>query len=252
MRIGSVRDATGRVEIAVMECGIFELRQYTTRTSRREELIAIFEEQLLASQNSLGAHIIGTFRDLDDADRFVWIRGFRDMLSRQEALTAFYEGPVWQAHRNAANATMLDSGNVLLLRPIAPRPGLRDAVTQDGGANRIISAMIHYLGDVAETQFARFFEDTMLPRLIALGATPIGCLATDSLVNNYPRLPIRRHEQSFIWFARWTDPAAEEAFVARFGALSGWRDAAPETILPALLRKPERLRLAPTKRSQLR
>ena len=29
--------------------------------------------------------------------------------------SAFYGGPVWQAHRNEANATMVDSDNVLLL-----------------------------------------------------------------------------------------------------------------------------------------
>ena len=45
---------------------------------------------------------------------------------------------------------------------------------------------------------------------------------------------------------------AEGAFNERFDALSGWRDAAPEAVLPALMRKPERLRLVPTLRSELR
>lgn len=68
------------------ECEVIGLRQYTLRANRRDELIAIFEEQLLEAQHVLGAPVIGTFHDLDDADRFVWIRGFRDMPSRKDAL----------------------------------------------------------------------------------------------------------------------------------------------------------------------
>src|SRR5205809_7945907 len=62
-------------------------------------------------------NILGQFRDLDDPDRFVWLRGFRDMASRAAALQAFYGGPVWKAHRETANAAMIDSDNVFILRP---------------------------------------------------------------------------------------------------------------------------------------
>ena len=61
--------------------------------------------------------MLGQFRDLDDADRFVWLRGFESMAARPAALGAFYDGPVWKAHREAANATMIDSDDVLLLQP---------------------------------------------------------------------------------------------------------------------------------------
>ena len=42
---------------------------------------------------------------------------FPDMPSRAASLQAFYGGPVWQAHREAANATMIDSDNVLSAAP---------------------------------------------------------------------------------------------------------------------------------------
>src|SRR5258706_9972228 len=67
--------------------------------------------------------VLGQFRDKDEPDRFVWLRGFRDMPSRAEALQSFYGGPVWKAHRSAANATMIDSDDVLLLRPLDARSG---------------------------------------------------------------------------------------------------------------------------------
>src|SRR5690348_11370989 len=97
---------------------VVELRQYTLRPGRREVLIDLFERNLLEPQESLGIHVLGQFRDLDQPDRFVWLRGFPDMTARARALTAFYDGPVWAEHRSAANATMLDSDDVLLLRPV--------------------------------------------------------------------------------------------------------------------------------------
>ena len=54
---------------------------------------------------------------------FVWLRGFDGMEARKDALTAFYDGPVWAAHRDAANATMIDSDDVLLLKPAWPGAG---------------------------------------------------------------------------------------------------------------------------------
>src|SRR5438270_9464303 len=95
---------------------LFELRQYTLYGGKRDTLISLFEANFIESQEAVGAHIIGTFRDLDDPDRFVWIRGFRDMDARRQALEAFYQGsPAWIAHKKEANACMVDSDNVLLL-----------------------------------------------------------------------------------------------------------------------------------------
>jgi hypothetical protein len=233
---------------------VFELRQYTLHRGRRDTLIALFEKSFIEPQNEHGAHILGTFRDLDDPDRFVWIRGFRDMPSRQSALSAFYGGPVWRANRTAANATMLDSDNVLLLQPAAPGEGFGSGsrVASPAGLRRIIAATIYYLGGVDVLEFARFFEDTLMPELAGLGAHPLARLVSEESPNTYTQLPIREHDRAFVWFARWPSAGAEAAFASRFRGLSGWRDSAPEAVLPAFMRKPERLRLAPTARSPLR
>jgi len=230
---------------------VFELRQYTLRAGQCDTLIALFESTLVEPQNAVGAHVAGTFRDLDDPDRFVWLRGFRDMRMRQEALGAFYGGPVWHANRAAANATMLDSDNVLLLRAVGPVPKFGSRSTALG-AESFIGATIYYLGCADTTQFAGFFEQSVLPHLEAAGAEPIVRLVTEEAANNFPRLPIREHDRTFICLSRWANLSTENAFVARFSTLSGWRDSAPESVLPALMRKPERLRLMPTSRSALR
>src|SRR5215472_5407423 len=92
-------------EVRVDENTVIELRQYTLYGGRRDTLISLFERNFIESQESVGAHVIGTFRDLDDPDRFVWLRGFRDMSARQEALEEFYgRNPMWIAHKREANA----------------------------------------------------------------------------------------------------------------------------------------------------
>ena len=83
----------------------------------RDTLIGIFDRHLVEGQEVEEMVIIGQFRDLDNPDSFVWLRGFADMEARKRALTGFYSGPVWLANRDAANATMLRFDNVLLLKP---------------------------------------------------------------------------------------------------------------------------------------
>ncbi len=104
-------------------CLILELRQYTLYLGKRDQLIELFEREFIESQEALGVRLVGQFRDLDSADRFVWLRGFADMETRAEALQGFYGRPVWKAPRDAANETMIDSDNVLLLRPAHPSSG---------------------------------------------------------------------------------------------------------------------------------
>jgi hypothetical protein len=103
---------------------VVELRRYRLHPGTRDTLIELFDREFVETQEALGMQVLGTFRDLDDPDQFVWLRGFESMATRAPALEAFYSGPVWAEHRNAANATMIDSDNVLLLRPATGGPWL--------------------------------------------------------------------------------------------------------------------------------
>ena len=83
---------------------VVELRQYTLRPGQRDVLIDLFDREFVESQEADGMAIVGQFRDLDDPDRFTWIRGFASMPARARALASFYGGPVWKAHSARANA----------------------------------------------------------------------------------------------------------------------------------------------------
>jgi hypothetical protein len=227
---------------------IVELRQYTCHAGGRDRLAALFEREFIAPQDALGARIIGIFRDEDDPDRFVWLRGFESMAARKAALTAFYGGPVWKAHRETANATMLDSDNVLLLHPSQSGGGFDPPA---GGQAGDVVAFIHYLDDALLAPFAADFETRMRPQVTAAGATVLAAFASETSENTFPALPIRERDRVFVWFAR-TPAGGGARFLKAWHTRTGWRDGAPEALLPAFMRKPEVLRLQPTAKSPLR
>src|SRR5207253_2335895 len=142
-----------QIQSSPLCCPVVELRQYTLHPGKRDVLIDLFDREFVETQEAVGITVIGQFRDLDHPDRFVWLRGFPNMTSRAKALTDFYGGPVWKAHREAANATMIDSDNVLLLRPALPTSGFslgnlkRALVGSDEVPASLVVATIYYFAD---------------------------------------------------------------------------------------------------------
>jgi len=237
---------------------IVELRQYTLHDGQRDVLIELFDREFVESQEALGMTLIGQFRDLDDPNRFVWLRGFPDMASRAEALSAFYGGPVWKAHARQANATMIDSDNVLLLRPTDERSGFpapAAARPPSGHAvapRSLVIATLYYRDQPFDKAFADFFNRSVRPVMTAAGAAPLACLQTEHAENTFPALPVREGENVFAWFARFSgqsDVAIHQRALERSPA---WRDAVRPELSAVISGEPQRLRLAPTARSLLR
>lgn len=249
LAVASAASAGDGPEVSMEGDQVFELRQYTLYGGQRDVLIELFESHFIEPQEEVGLHVVGTFRDLDDPDRFVWLRSFKDMTARGTALPAFYGGPVWQKYRNEANATMVDSDNVLLLRPTVAGAFAGKETGHDPDA--MYGVVIHYLREVDAGKFGEFFETAITPRLRSINVSPVATLTTETAANNFPRLPVRSRDRVFLWIARWPSVAAHTDFMTEYHMWSGWRDKAPEDILPAVAEKPEVLRLKPTRRSRL-
>ena len=231
-------------------CPLVELRQYTLRAGRRDTLISLFDETFIAPQEAAGILVLGQFRDLDDPNRFVWLRGFPDMAARATALGAFYGGPVWAEHRSAANATILDSDNVLLLRPLAPDTGCDPAAAPR--STGLVVAEIRYLDHAALPGFSAFYAERMQPRMAEAGARVLGAFVTEASPNSFPRLPVREGVTVLASVLGFADAADHQAYAKRIADGPDWREAAPEALLGQFARKPEVLRLSPTTRSHLR
>jgi hypothetical protein len=175
---------------------IVELRQYTLRPGQWAVLAGLFERALAEGQEAVGMTILGWFRDLDDPDGFVWLRAFPNLARRAPALTAFYGGPVWAEHREAANATMIDSENVLLLRPARGEAGF----SLNRGAQVVVS--IH--------QFPEPVDDGVVERLERELGRAWATLVTEESPNDFPALPVREDEHVVVRFSDREDAVADD------------------------------------------
>lgn len=210
------------------DCHVVELRQYTLQPGQRDTLIELFDREFVETQEAVGIRVLGQFRDMGDADRFVWLRGFADMAARGAALAAFYGGPVWAQHRGAANATMVDSDDVLLLRPAWDGAALPAAVRGTAAAPGVLHALVLPVRDLS----------AVLPACRGLPA--LAWYASETAPNNFPRLPVREGEPVLLAFA----PA---------GTASGdaWASDVQARLQPWLSGPAQHLRLSPTHRSAL-
>jgi quinol monooxygenase YgiN len=244
---------------------VVELRQYTLRPGQRDVLIDLFDREFVESQEADGMAIVGQFRDLDNPDRFTWIRGFASMPARARALASFYGGPAWKAHSAAANATMIDSDNVLLLRPVTPRSGFPPPVaarppaghgtaaqSHDPAAPSRVLVTLYHRDRPFDQAFADFFDRQARPVLTEAGATPLACLQTEHAENTFPALPVRTGENVFAWLARFPSPACLDDHLRQIERSAEWRDRVLPALSALITGSPQRLRLAPTARSQLR
>ena len=211
----------------------FELRNYTLHPGQRDALITLFEREFIEPQQDCGITLTGLFTDMDRPDHFVWLRGFADMAARPAALAGFYTGPIWQANRDAANATMVDSDDVLLLKPFgAP-------LASGGKPGQLFLAidcrLVGNVGDVGEEAAIASLENAITAHL---DGDIVGRWITDATPNNFPRLPVREGERHAVWLLRLPqdlDSAGRAALVAALEPGS----------------EPQLLRLQPTTRSAL-
>lgn len=234
---------------------IVELRQYDLVAGTRDTLIDIFDAHFVEGQEAEGMSVIGQFRDLDDADSFVWLRGFADMETRRRALDSFYSGPVWREHAPAANATMLAFDNVLLLRPASEESGFalhpadRPKPGDDAQGGLVVVNVLEVRGDAAD--FAAWHRANMLPLILEAGGDVVGVFVTETAENDYPALPVRTGRNVLAVFTRFADAEAAAELRRTLAASPRWAEAG-KTAAARVDGPPKTMRLAPTARSLLR
>jgi hypothetical protein len=135
--------------------------------------------------------VLGTFRDLDQPDHFVWLRGFPDMGSRHDSLTEFYSGPVWKQHGPSVRPTMIDTDDVLLLRPAGPGTGLGPLPippAQTGPGGQIVVRV--YPAELADRA----------PR------GELASFVTEPAENTFAGLPVRADASVYVTLDRTAEP----------------------------------------------
>lgn len=240
---------------------VIEIRNYLLADGRTGDFIRYFEEHFLFSQRDEGMHVLGQFEVVDTPDRFVWIRGFEDMGARLRGLSGFYGGPFWQARRSEANAMILDSDNVHLLRPLGLSAGLVGALSLEDRAAEppgvtspdagIVAVDFYRAEPGALERLVALFDLRAWPALVAQGHRMLGHFVAELAPNDYPRLPVVQDPDLLVVLSAYRDSAHYAALRA------GWEDDPLRTILPGEPRAPlaagvTTLRLRPTARSLIR
>ncbi|MGX1885703.1 NIPSNAP family protein [Streptomyces sp. NPDC055287] len=175
------------------------------------------------------------------------------MATRHRALTAFYGGPAWSEHGPHANDTMIDSDDVLLLRPVpagsgfAAFPPARPPVGAPP-SDRFVAAIVWSFPPGRHDGIA-LIRDGLLPALQETGPAPLAFLATEPAHNTFSRLPVRTGENVAAIFTSYPDENAHRRHLADVQVHPLTRG----EVLPAIERErtaaPQALRLTPARSS---
>ncbi len=98
--------------------GVLEIRIYRIRQGKRDAFAEFFSTKTIAPQEAVGMQVLGQFKDLENDDCFVWLRGFPDLQTRDLRKAAFYDGELWLKELEAEAFAMIeDYSNVWLVTP---------------------------------------------------------------------------------------------------------------------------------------
>jgi hypothetical protein len=244
-----VMDFTRSEGVTAQDFPMVELRRYAIQPGERDHFALTFDAYFPEAFQQIGGIVFGQGRERRNDSWFTWLRGFPSYDARAEGLWAMYSGPLWKEHAARMNGRLLDAGNVLLLRPLAPGRGLRVLpavdVVSEHAAGIVVMQIFAVRPGKAEALAGRAEEAFAAYR--AAGAREAGVLVSLDRPNNFPRHAARDDGPFLVWVGLARDEAA-------LGAITPLAQRAAASLgTSGLLRgEPEWVVLDPTSRSRLR
>ncbi len=231
---------------------VIEFRRYTVKEGERERFAEYFESYFPEAFQQMGAMVFGQFFERKNPVGFTWMRGFKNTDARAIVNAGFYYGPLWREHAFTMNSLMVDSNNVLLLRPLSPERGVTvlpsvDPVAERKGAQGVLVAQIFAVKANSVDAFAQQAEATFAGYRAA-AAREAGVLVTLDAPNNFPQLPVRTDGPYLVWLGIVKD---NQALETQFTPLAE-RSSQSLSATGLLRGAPELVILDPTRRSRLR
>ena len=93
---------------------IVEVRSYRIKPGKRDEFIRLFEARAVPVQREYGMKIVGPLLDVENPNKFVFLRSFPSLEDRDRMKDAFYGGKEWKNELEAIAMPLLDSYDVIL------------------------------------------------------------------------------------------------------------------------------------------
>lgn len=93
---------------------IVEVRSYRIKPGHRAEFIELFETRAIPALRSFGMKVLGPMLDLENPNKFVWLRSFPSLEERERMRNAFYGSELWKNELEALAMPLLESYDVIL------------------------------------------------------------------------------------------------------------------------------------------
>jgi len=93
---------------------IVEVRSYRIKPGKRAEFIDLFEKRAIPALRSHGMKIIGPLLDVENPNKFVFLRSFPSLEARDQMKDDFYGSELWKNELEHLAMPMLDSYDVIL------------------------------------------------------------------------------------------------------------------------------------------
>jgi len=101
------------------ETMIVEVRSYRITPGKRDEFIEFFETRSIEALQSHGMKVVGPMVDVENPNKFVFLRGFPTMEDLHRMKDEFYGGKLWKEELEQIAMPMIESYDVILCETTA-------------------------------------------------------------------------------------------------------------------------------------
>ncbi len=88
---------------------IVEFCIYRVKAGRRSEFMEFFERHGVPAMRAQGIRVLGPLLDLENPNKFVWLRSFRSEAERVRLKSGFHRSAVWVEELGPVVMSMLES-----------------------------------------------------------------------------------------------------------------------------------------------
>ncbi|MFH7010676.1 hypothetical protein ACHRV5_02325 [Flavobacterium sp. FlaQc-52] len=185
---------------------VLELRNYLLKPNKLNDFEEYFNNHFVTPMAELDGFTLGQFKINNVNDRFVWLRGFTDMKTRVNFLNDFYiNSPTWKNFGQGANAMMLNSDHVHLLKPLEKSTTLDFLDINEG-----IVLIDFYICNSTLNKVIDLFKTTYIPFLKSLNISDLSLWVSEMQENDFPRLPVFQDKNLLVTITKYKDFAEYE------------------------------------------
>ena len=93
---------------------IVEVRSYRITPGKRDEFVELFKTRSIEALQAHGMKIVGPLIDLENPNKFLFLRGFPSMEDLHRMKDEFYGGKLWKEELEQILMPMIESYDVVL------------------------------------------------------------------------------------------------------------------------------------------